>query len=68
MNKEIKYFKIKTENFDAMKNAKKIVYVAIAKDGFSIYRSMSFDTSEEVTDYLSALGCKPIAVSLLSRL
>lgn len=65
MKKEITYFRIKVKNQLKMKIASKLIYVSSA-NGYSIYRTMAYDDSEEVKAYLTKLGCEPDVVSKLS--
>ena len=65
MKKVTTYFRIKVKNQLKMKIATKLIYMSSA-NGYSIYRTMAYDDSEEVKAYLSKLGCDPEIVSKLS--
>lgn len=65
---EINYFKIKVDNVDSLKKAKKLVFVAFAGNEGSIYKSMSFDDADVVEKYLAGLGCNPIVVKKMNKL
>jgi hypothetical protein len=65
MKKVTTYFRIKVKNQLKMKLASKLIYMSSA-NGYSIYRTMAYDDSEEVKAYLSKLGCDPEIVSKLS--
>lgn len=67
MKREITYFKIKVGNPDMLKRVKKLSFVSFnEQDGTGVYRTMSIDTKEEMSDYLTEIGCEPISVSRLS--
>lgn len=65
MKKETTYFRIKVKNQIKMKLASKLIYMSTA-NGYSIYRTIAYDNSEDVKTYLSKLGCEPELVSKLS--
>lgn len=65
MKKETTYFRIKVKNQIKMKLASKLIYMSTA-NGYSIYRTIAYDNSEDVKAYLGKLGCEPETVSKLS--
>ena len=65
MKKVITYFRIKVDKPLKMKHATKLIYMSTAS-GYSIYRTMSYDNSDDVKAYLEKLGCEPELVSKLS--
>lgn len=61
------HFKIKVENADLLRKAKKITFVGFNKaDGVGIYKTMSYDNKEDLTLYLEDLDITLLSLSRLS--
>lgn len=69
MTKEMttSYFKIKVDNPDLLKRAKKLAFKGFGKaDGSGLYRSMSIHTKDEMQKYLNDLGMKVLSLSKMT--
>ena len=61
------YFKIKVDNPDLLRRAKKIAFKGFGKaDGSGLYRTMSIHTKDDMQKYLSDLGMKVLSLSKMS--
>jgi hypothetical protein len=62
-----KFYKIQVENPEKMRKAKKLSFIGFGKsDGLGLFKTVSFDTKEDVQDYLNELGIKVLSLSKLT--
>jgi hypothetical protein len=66
MKKKVTHFRIKPEDRTKMGKARKLVLVSHMADGSSVYKTIAYENSDDVSSYLSGLGINVTSVARLS--
>lgn len=64
--KQVTYFRIKPENRTRMKRARKLVFFTDLPGDSAIYKTIAFQESEQVSQYLESLGIEGMSVSKMT--